>query len=104
MNEAQILSEVYSTLTSLGYGFIDAIPPHIYYYIKDNRDKDYHIKVDKNIPFEEQNISDEALSVIAELHLRYFCNSETEKSQIERLLEFNESKASEELIKNIFKK
>jgi len=102
MIEDTILSEVYAVLTALGDGYIDTIPPQIYFNIKDNRNLDYSPQIDKDKPLDEQNISNEAISVIAKLHLDYWCSSEKEKEQMNRLLDYNEAKLNDELTKNLF--
>lgn len=98
----KIYSEVYSVLLSLGDTFISCIPRGILNTIKFSRDTEYTPVYDKNKPLYKQNISTEALNVIAKLHMDYWCDSSKEKTELYEQLHKNEEKANEKLLKNIF--
>ena len=104
MNENRVVAEVYGVLVALGNQFISCIPYNLIKTIMNSRDRTYVCKYDINKPLNEQKISKEALNIIAKLHLDYWCNSQKEREDLYAILQENEKKANDKLLKNMFKK
>lgn len=102
MKDNKVFSEVYSVLVALGPEYICCIPDEVIEIIIKSRDESYTIEIDKNKPLDEQNISNDAINIIAKLHMDYWCDSEKERKELYQLLENNEKKANEQLLKNMF--
>lgn len=101
-------SEVYSILNILGESYIKRIPTKLYQIIKEEKSNEYNPKYDSIIALEQQNVKKESLSMIALLHLNYWCDSQEEKQKLKELLKNNEEKHQAELREkynpnNIFK-
>ena len=72
---------------------------------KDNEDTK---KLSLDIPIEEQDLIDETWNLIAFLYLKYLCEDEEEKKELEEIYEENDEKYMQEMKKkydpeNIFK-
>ena len=101
-------SEVYEVLNLLGNEYIDRLPKSLFNMLKEKRELNYNPQYTDSLPLHKQNIKKETLSIIALLHLNYWCENETERLEIKQILKNNEDKYKEELrIKynpdNIFK-
>ena len=59
-----------------------------------NKEENYNVIYDLSKPIHEQEISKEAISIIALLHLNYWCKSEKEKQDLIKL--FNEKTLKKE--------
>ena len=107
-NTREIYSEVYSVLNILGNKYIDRLPKPLYNMIKKEKENTYNPKYDKTILLTEQNIKNESLSIIALLHLNYWCESNLDKKELLGIFKENENKYQKELREkynpdNIFK-
>lgn len=91
----KVYSEVYSVLNLLNEDDLRKIPEDILFFIKANigEDTDY---MDKNQSFDEINITSEAEDMLALLTYHYLCD-DTEKSEMNKLMDENEKKHQEEL-------
>lgn len=90
-------SEVYSILNMLGEDYITKLPSKLYNLIKEEKSNEYNPQYDGTIALEQQNITKEALSMIALFHLNYWCDSEEEKQELNNLFNENEEKYQAEL-------
>ena len=84
------------------------IPKKLKEFFENNKNQDYQVNIDSNIPLEEQNLLQETLDILAMLKLNYWCTNEKEKEGLLNLLNENEKKYQEELRKkynpnNLFK-
>ena len=84
------------------------IPKKLKEFFENNKNQDYQVNIDSNIPLEEQNLLQEAVDILAMLKLNYWCTNEKEKEGFLNLLNENEKKYQEELRKkynpnNLFK-
>lgn len=95
MSKNQVYSEVYAVLAALGDECIKKTPKYVLDYIAENRDCDYVVKIDKNLPLEEQNLSRDAIAVIAVLKLDYWCETDEERKELISILEANDQKEDE---------
>lgn len=104
----EVYSEVYSVLNLLGNSYIERIPKKLYEMIEREKSSTYNPKFIKEKSLSEQNIKRESLSMIALLHLNYWCDSENEKQELLKLFKDNEEKHQAEIREkynpdNIFK-
>ena len=105
----KVFAEVYGILAILGDNYIKRLPRKLYQLIDNSRDSNYLPKYTLNKPFHEQGVHKKSISMIALLHLNYWCNSEEEKNELRKILNRNETNLQEELRakynpENIFKK
>lgn len=105
----EIYSEVYQVLDLLGNEYINKIPKSLFSMLEEKRDINYAPKYTDDIPLNEQDIKNEALSIIALLHLNYWCENVNEKNELIQIFKNNEDRYQEELREkynpdNIFKK
>ena len=94
INQKQIYAEVYAVLSVLGGEYIRKIPQNVLNTIADQRDKDYIVNINDEQPLDEQNLSEEAIALIACLKLDYWCDSDDEKKALQDILDLNEEKYS----------
>lgn len=97
--QAMVYSEVYGILDMLGENYIKLIPIKLYNFIEENKSIEYKTNFDSNIPLAQQNISKNATAFICMLHYNYWCTTEEEKSQLKKVLDYNQKKKQEELSK-----
>lgn len=105
----EIYSEVYSVLKALGEKYTDKIPDSLYNMIQENKLETYNPTYTLEINLEEQNIKRESISMIALMHLNYWCNSENEKDKLKKIFKENDSKYKERIrekynLDNLFNK
>lgn len=105
----EIYSELYQVLKLLGNEYIDKLPKSLFNMIEEKRNMHYNPKYTENIPLNKQNIKKETISILALLHLNYWCENEKEKYELNQILKNNEIRHQDELRKkyngdNIFKK
>ena len=97
-------SEVYGILNMMGKYYINKIPTKLYQMIEKERDKNYNPQYDYNKTLDSQNVSKNALSMIALIHINYWMDQE-EKREIKSVLFKNEQEIKEKYNPdNLFKK
>lgn len=104
----EIYSEVYEILNLMGDRFINKLPNKLFDLIKNERLETYNPKYDLELPLEEQRIKEETIDIIALLYLNYWCESEDEKNELNKIFQENEEIYIKELnekynIDNLFK-
>lgn len=92
--QSRVYAEVYAVLSLAGSEFVSKIPQNILDVIAEKRDKDYQKEIDENVPLEEQNLSREAIAMLAALKIDYCCETEKEKQELLGLLKLNDEKES----------
>ena len=105
----EIYSEVYQVLNLLGNEYIDKLPKSLFNMLEEKRNINYEPKYTEDLPLNKQNIKKEALSIIALLHLNYWCENVKERNELNQMFKDNEDRYQDELRKkydpdNIFKK
>lgn len=105
----EIYSEVYQVLNLLGNEYIDRLPKSLFNMLEEKRNINYEPKYTEDLPLNKQNIKKETLSIIALLHLNYWCENVNEKNELNQMFKNNEDRYQDELRKkydpdNIFKK
>ena len=94
MNEEtkEIYSEVYSVLNMLGEKYISKIPKSLFNFIKQEKNNDYNPVYSKNVLLSKQKIKRKSLSLIAIMHLNYWCDTEEEKKELKEIFKKNQEK------------
>ncbi len=92
----EMYSEVYSILNLLGEEYIKKMPAYLFEMIKEEKSPDYNPKYNLKIDLKQQNIKKESLSIIALIHLNYWCNSDEEKNKLKEIFKTNEQKRQAE--------
>lgn len=62
------------------------IPREVFDFINKNKDNIYEWKIDKSKKLQEQNLSDEAVAILAYINMKYLLNSE-QKELMEQFYE-----------------
>lgn len=73
------------------------IPNDLVDFFRKEKDKETTKKLSLDIPIEEQNLNDETWNLIALLYLKYLCEDENEKKELEKIYEENDRKYMEEI-------
>lgn len=89
-------SEIYVILQLLDDEFINKLPKKFIEFINKERDTNYIVNIDPNIPLEEQNLLPDIINILAMLKLDYW-STEEEKQELLSILNQNEKKYQEEL-------
>jgi hypothetical protein len=95
MLNPQVYAEVYAVLCVLDGEYLRKLPQNILDLIADKRDKTLNIRIDENLPLEQQNLSNEAVEFLAMLKLDYWCEMPEERKQLQNMLNLNEYKKSQ---------
>lgn len=91
MNKSIAYAEVYEILSYMDKSTVMKIPVEILNMIKENRDKHYKSRIDKNDIFNNKNVEKLTLSIIAWLDLNYWATEE-EKRELTKIYVDNERK------------
>ena len=75
----------------------EKIPSKLKQYFKDEKDKENTKKLSMDIPIEKQNLQEETWNLIAMIYLKYLCEDEKEKKELEQIYDENEKKYREEM-------
>lgn len=107
MISGQVYEELYEILYNMDKLTVMKIPEKILLKIKENRDKAYITKIDKNDIFNFENISEETVRILAWLDYNY-CMEENDKEQLKKDYNkykenINNQKQKKYEAKNIFK-
>lgn len=92
-----IYSEVYQVLNLLGNEYVNKLPKSLLNMLEEKRNINYVPKYTDDQPLNKQNIQKETLSIIALLHLNYWCENEEEKKQLRQMFKSNEDRYQHEL-------
>ena len=94
---AKAYAEVDTILSFMEIQFIEKVPKKLRETIKNEKSKEYHPKIDKSIPLDEQNLERKTYAILAMLDLQYWCNTEEEKQELLSMYANNDKKYQEEL-------
>lgn len=75
----------------------EKIPSKLKQYFKAEKDEETTKKLSMDIPIEEQNLQEETWNLIAMVYLKYLCEDEKEKKELEQIYDENEKKYREEM-------
>lgn len=90
IEDKRMYSQVYGILQMLGEEYINKIPSKLYNLIKEERMEEYSPKYSIDDDIQKQDISTEAMAIIALIHLNYWCETEKEKDELRELFKRNE--------------
>ncbi len=96
ITNAKVYSEVYGVLNAVDEEYIKKVPKKMIDLIIKNKDNSMNFEYDLKKRLNEQNISREALSMIALIHLNYWCENEQEKAELIKIFKSNDYKNEEE--------
>lgn len=109
LNYKRAYSEVDTFIDLLNVDKQEKIPKELRELFKNEKDNTYNKIIEPCKPINEQNLSNEALTIIAYLNLTYWCEDENEKQILLSIYDENQIKYQQELnqnfdAKNIFEK
>ena len=87
-----VYAEVDTILNTIDKEYKNKLPKKLLSLISKYKKDSYIVNYDINKPLHEQNISKEAISMIALIHLNYWCKDENEKKELFKILQENEIK------------
>lgn len=90
-------AEIISFINLLPQDKQEKIPKNIIEYFKEEMDKDSKRELTTDIPLENQNLKNATWDLIAILYLKYLCEDEKEKKELEQIYDENEKKYREEM-------
>ncbi len=93
----QAYSEIDSFINLLPEEDKIKIPKDMQEFFKTQKDKEYKKEIYINVPIEKQNLKEETLALIALLYIKYICEDEEEKRDLEKIYAENERKYREEI-------
>lgn len=100
---ARALSEIDFILRNTDENLQNKIPQSFWNYIEENKDEEYQVTIDMNIPLENQNLREDTINLMAIVYRNYFCTLD-EKKEYDELLNQNEQKYKEKYsYENLFK-
>ena len=86
MDLSKSLVEVEEVLKYLVEDEKRKIPREVFDFITKNKDNTYQWKIDKSKKLQEQNLSDEAVAILAYINMKYLLNNE-QKELMEKFYE-----------------
>ena len=92
MEEKKVYSEVYAVITALNEQYVRKTPQKLLDYFAENRDKNTDIRIDENIPLEEQGLSKETIAILAAIKMDFWADTDDERKALMKLLQDNENK------------
>ena len=104
----KMYSEVYSIINLMNEKYKKKLPLKLYELIEKERETAYNPVFDTRISLVEQNISREAVAMLVLLQLNYWCDTNEEKEEINKILKDNTTKVQQKMremysSENIFK-
>lgn len=107
-SKERIYSEVYSIINLMDDKYKKRLPLKLYELIDKERVITYNPVFDPKISLIEQNISREAIAMLVLLQLNYWCDTDEEKEEINKMLKENTTKVQQKMremysSENIFK-
>lgn len=101
--------EVLEVLRHMDLKYVEKVPKKLREFFERNSSKDYHFYLDKNIPFEEQNLKETTINILAMINYNYWCEDEEHRKYLLNKYNENEIRYQEELMEkysrdNLFKR
>lgn len=90
-------AEIISFINLLPQDKQEKIPKNLIEYFKEEMDKDSKRELTTDIPLENQNLKNATWDLIAILYLKYLCEDEEEKKELEQIYAENERTYREEI-------
>lgn len=90
-------SEVSAILDLLDDEYISKVPRKFIEFIDNEKDNEYFININPNVPLEKQELLPDTINILAMLKLDYWCDTEEEKLELLNILNKNEEEYQEQL-------
>lgn len=88
-------AEVYEIINLLGAEYRDKIPAKVIDFLQNNKDDNYIVILDPEIPLEDQCLLKDTINILALIKKDYWCDSKEERDQFFSILRENEKKSKE---------
>ena len=88
-------AEVYEIINLLGAEYRDKIPAKVIDFLQNNKDDNYIVILDSEIPLEDQCLLKDTINILALIKKDYWCDSKEERDQFFSILRENEKKSKE---------
>lgn len=88
-------AEVYEIINLLGAEYRDKIPAKVIDFLQNNKDDNYIVILDPEIPLEDQCLLKDTINILALIKNDYWCDSKEERDQFFSILRENEKKSKE---------
>lgn len=95
MNKAY--AEIDEILQLLQSDYVEKVPLKLREFFSKEKDEEYNVNINPNIPLEEQKLLPETISILALLKLDYWCESKMAKQELLELFNNNEIKYQHKL-------
>lgn len=101
--------EVLEVLKYMDFKYVEKIPVKLRKFFYDNASKQYKFELNPNIPFDEQELSETTINILAMLNYNYWCEDEEHKKYLLNKYNENEIRYQKMLMEkystdNLFKK
>ena len=81
-NHAKACSEVIAILEHFSQKDQNRIPAEFMRYLEKHRDPEHIIQIHKGLPLNEQDISQDAKSLLVLIHIHFFCKTDTDRERV----------------------
>ena len=101
--------EVLEVLRHMELKYVEKVPKKLRDFFERNCSKEYEFHLDNDIPFEEQNLKETTINILAMINYNYWCEDEEHKKYLLNKYNENEIRYQEELMEkysrdNLFKR
>ena len=95
-------SEVLDVIDNMEEKYKELLPEKLIHFLNENENSEYQKHVIPNIPLSKQNISKDAITILAMINLKYWVKDEKHKAELIEKYKMNNNEISNEELKNIF--
>ena len=95
-------SEVLDVIDNMEEKYKELLPEKLIHFLNENENSEYQKHVIPNIPLSKQNISKDAITILAMINLKYWVKDEKHKADLMEKYKMNNNEISNEELKNIF--
>lgn len=108
-NRKEAYREVLEIFKHMDTKYVEKVPIKLREFFKKNASKEYKFSLNKNIPFEQQELKESTISILAMINYNYWCEDEEHKKYLLNKYNQNEIRYQEKLIEkysrdNLFKR
>ena len=89
--------EILTILKCMETGYYEKIPKKLIKFFERNSEEDYNVSISLEKPLEKQNLKPKTLALLAMIYLNYWCDSQEEKKELEKIFWENEKKYQQKL-------
>lgn len=95
-------SEVLDVIDNMEVKYKELLSKKLIQFLNENANSEYQKHVTPNISLSEQNISKNAITILAMINLKYWVKGEKHKAELIEKYKMNNNEISNEELKNIF--